>query len=157
MKLITPRQAGLYGRRTLGASTSDIVGYDADGNPVDAYGNIVSLWSISGDTPASSYGSGYESAGGSIQTTGPSDSGAPWWSTLVDKLPSLATFVNSQQLAQENVRRAQAGLPPLRTDLYGPQVAVGVNPQTTDFLIKAGVGIGLGMIALKMMGKGKRR
>lgn len=96
--------------------------------------------------------SNYSSAANMVTSVASSSPGAAsWLTTLTQALPTLATFVNSQQLAQINVTRAQRGLSPLDTTAYGPQVGIGMTSGSMGTIILlAGAAL---LIAVLMSGR----
>lgn len=82
---------------------------------------------------------------------------APASPSVLDKLQQMLTsagqlYLTNEQLKQQKkildmqLQRAQAGLPPLDIDvtkygLPGPQIGVGLNPQTQTLLIWGAVGL----------------
>jgi hypothetical protein len=83
------------------------------------------------------------------------DVSAPWYQSLVQlgtqALTAYTQFRSTDQLMQLNVERAKHGLPPIDVTAYGPQVGVGIAPQTQQFLTYALVGAGalIALLALK--------
>jgi hypothetical protein len=83
------------------------------------------------------------------------DVSAPWYQGLIQTgsqaLQAYLQFRSTDQLMQLNIERAKHGLPPIDVSAYGPQVGVGIAPQTQQFLTYALVGAGalIALLALK--------
>lgn len=89
--------------------------------------------------------------------------------SVVDKVKDILLGVSSAYLSYEQLQaqkkvmdvqlqRAQAGLPPLAIDmeqygLTGPQVSVGLSPQTKTLLIYGGIGLAAVYLLPKVIGK----
>lgn len=72
-----------------------------------------------------------------------------WLSSLTnitDGAKSLITALNSYQLQQINIKRAQQGLTPLNPALYAPQVGVNFSSGTMGTLMWIALGLGAVML-----------
>lgn len=144
----------LRGRRSRGSTLRGIVAVQ------DEYGNI-SYYDDGGnevvtETPPTIY-TATGSGGGAIVTAAPvttTDSGS-WWDKILNALPKATQFYNAQQIAQENIRRAKAGLQPINPALYSPQVGLALSPQTSQLLMYGALGIGA-VLLLSGRRKGRR-
>jgi hypothetical protein len=94
---------------------------------------------------------------------------APVAQTTADKIKDIVLGVSQAYLSYEQMRaqkkvldmqlqRAQTGLPPLDLNmeqygLTGPQVSVGLSPQTRTMLIYGGIGLAAVFLLPKLLGK----
>lgn len=72
-----------------------------------------------------------------------------WVALLTQAIPAVAAGLNTYQLSQVNLARAQAGLPALNLASYGPQVGMQFSPQTTSLLTYGLIGIAVVMMLKK--------
>lgn len=103
---------------------------------MDVNGNIIDPSQIAAQNAGANY-SDMQSAQVAAQ------SGA--WDTLnnmIAQIPTLVTGLTSFQISQLNIARAKKGLTPINASAYGPQVAVGLNPQTRNLVMYGALGIG---------------
>lgn len=63
-------------------------------------------------------------------------------------LQQLVAGLNSQQLFQLNLQRAQQGLPPLSTQVYAPAVNIGMSPEMQKMVMIGGLAL-LAVLLLK--------
>lgn len=112
------------GVTTFYDDSGNIVGYHRDNETVvEAYGDYMPLASV-------------------VQGAASGDSG--WLDTfnnLVAQVPQIITGVTAYQLSQINMERAKRGQSPLNAAAYGPQVGVGLNQQTMQYLMYGAFGI----------------
>lgn len=91
-----------------------------------------------------------------IAAANPSSPGAlDWLDKLAAAVPKALQLYNAQQIASVNVKRAQQGLPALNPAMYGPQVGVGMNPQTQSMVLMGAVGLAAVMLLKGKGNKGK--
>ncbi len=67
-------------------------------------------------------------------------------SSLPSLIPALASGYSALSLADVNIGRAKAGLPPLNAAAYGPQVGVSLAPATQSLVM-----YGVAALALVML------
>lgn len=76
---------------------------------------------------------------------------SPWYTD-----PKVITGINSEALFAANLYRGLTNQTPLQASQYAPQVAVGLNAQTSQLLMVAAVGLGA-VLLMKGRRRGKRR
>lgn len=77
-------------------------------------------------------------------TTPPYSSGdsSSLWSSITGAFQSIGTALNTYQINQANIVRAQQGLPPITSADVAPTVNVGIDPQLKTALIIGAIGLG---------------
>jgi len=138
----TRSNAGLFG---LG-DTEYIAMESPDGSTYykDGYGNIIGATDPNGNfIPVSDPGPSDIAAPDTSSPPAPANiNPADWINLLAQSVPKIIAGMNAYQLSQLQMDRARRGLPPLNAALYGPQMGVGLTPETSKMLLFGALGIG---------------
>jgi len=89
--------------------------------------------------------------GTTVSTPATGVASTDWVKLITTIAPSIPAYITAFQLSQVNVARAKAGMQPLNTAAYGPQVGVSLSPQTSQ-LITYGL---IGFAAVFMLTRNK--
>ena len=119
----------------VGYYDDNFLAYDASGNPIMA-NNQQAIWDPNNNVLIDA--SAIPDATTSTPPAGVSQT--DWLSLLTEAVPKVVTGIQAYQLSQVNVKRAQAGLPPLNAALYAPgQAGFVANMSSTSMLLIAGL------------------
>ena len=165
-----PNLLNAYLRGAMGSRPG--TGLNAYGNMKKPLGDLVldnSTGNVIGDTGDVStlpqdYAAGLSSGAystipqGSVAATSSTPGAAPssWLTSLTSALPSVASFLTAEQIAQVNVSRAKQGLPALPAANYAPAVGVSVSPQTSQMIMYGALAVGALFIVPKLLKRSRR-